>query len=358
MKRFTVLSFLLFLASTLVLAQPDSSSVSYPAINENKLANTTWRYTYTAHAQSNTVIHKAEKGYDYYLNLKYDGTLEHYLNGRYYKSEWRLNAAKNEIYYNFRQVSWWRIATFTDKQLVLEFSMNNKSSYRYYFVAIPKKEAPFILAPNELPQVDVETYVGDTKTSRVAQLAEARKNKLADKKAKKNAKKAAREAKKNKKGGDKPKKQPKEKTPPPPPPVYIQIELVGGGYYGGIDPVYSSFIKIETDGRLVKEIKTEKRGLVKTKKTIPRKDLETFLAWVDTHNFFTYEMYYNCKTSVCNKRLNLDPRPIPMRLVITYGDRRKVVTVSIFGKDENNLQYVDYPKDLDEIVDAIQRMAG
>ncbi|MEZ4980000.1 MAG: hypothetical protein R2769_00110 [Saprospiraceae bacterium] len=36
---------------------------------------------------------------------------------------------------------------------------------------------------------------------------------------------------------------------------YINIELIGGGYYGGIDPVLKDFIHVKSDGRLIKEFK-------------------------------------------------------------------------------------------------------
>jgi hypothetical protein len=52
------------------------------------------------------------------------------------------------------------------------------------------------------------------------------------------------------------------------------------------------------------------------------------------------------------------PTPIPLRIVVTYGQRKKVVTVAIWGKDNTGTQYVEYPPQLDHIVDAIQRMAN
>ncbi|RMD74713.1 MAG: hypothetical protein D6818_02730, partial [Bacteroidetes bacterium] len=52
------------------------------------------------------------------------------------------------------------------------------------------------------------------------------------------------------------------------------------------------------------------------------------------------------------------PRPVPLRLAVTYGDRRKVVTIAIWGKDDAGIQYVDYPPALDAIIEAIQRMAS
>ncbi|HEB62439.1 MAG TPA: hypothetical protein ENI82_04720 [Bacteroidetes bacterium] len=54
----------------------------------------------------------------------------------------------------------------------------------------------------------------------------------------------------------------------------------------------------------------------------------------------------------------MKPTPIPLRLVIAYGTRKKVITISIWGKDKNSVHYVNYPPALDNIIDAIQRMAN
>lgn len=53
----------------------------------------------------------------------------------------------------------------------------------------------------------------------------------------------------------------------------------------------------------------------------------------------------------------MNPAPIPLRLAIAYGDKRKVITVSIWGKDARNMKYVDYPPVLDNIIAAIQKMS-
>jgi hypothetical protein len=42
---------------------------------------------------------------------------------------------------------------------------------------------------------------------------------------------------------------------------------------------------------------------------------------------------------------------------VAYGSRKKVVTISIWGDELDNIKYVDYPPAMDNIVEAIQRMA-
>jgi hypothetical protein len=305
---------------------------AYPAINESKLLNTKWKYTYTTHAESNTVIHKADQNYKYFLYLKFDYTLEHSLNGRIYKDYWELNPAKNELYYNYRQIKWWRIAEFSEKSLILEFSVTDKASYRYHFVPLPEKESPFVRNANELPLVNVETMGKGDKKAYTPQIH------------KKQNRKRIRYVKENKKVVAAPA-------------VPMKIELLGGGYFGGNDPIYYSFIVIESDGRLVKEVKTERRGTVKTKRDIGRAKLEEFMKYVESKQYFSLESHYGCKTTVCDRRFRQDPKPIPLRIAITHGSKRKVISIDIFGTDERNVKYVDYPADIDLIVDAIQKMA-
>ena len=99
-------------------------------------------------------------------------------------------------------------------------------------------------------------------------------------------------------------------------------------------------------------------GLSVVKKNISRNELEDFAEYVIKQKFFDFERIYDCNTSVCQKRKADAPTPIPLRLAIAYGNRKKVITIAIWGEDGRRVQYVDYPPALDNIIDAIQRMAN
>ena len=118
------------------------------------------------------------------------------------------------------------------------------------------------------------------------------------------------------------------------------------------------FIHIKTDGRLIKEFQSVNNGLLITKKNIPREELEMFADYVVKQGFFDFERVYDCNVPGCMKRKSMKPTPIPLRLSIAYGQRKKVITIAIWGKDDLGVQYVDYPPALDNIIDAIQRMAN
>ncbi len=306
------------------------ASFNHGAINERLLIETKWRYTYTLHLESNTIIHKADELYDFFLYLRYNYSYQEYLNGNFSDGRWSVN--NKTLNYRFKHIEKFEVAQVNKKVLVLEFTQrNSKGTYQYHFMRVSSKEAPFAKPANELPEVLVEALNPKKKE---------RRNWLAFGKKKK---------KKRKKWEN---YEPEEK------PVYINIELTGGGYYGGIDPVLKDYIYIKSSGRLIKEFHSVNNGLLVTKKDISREELEAFAEFISDQHFFEMERLFDCDSEACQKRKGLKPRPMPLRLSVAYGDKKKVITIAIWGKDNYGIQYVNYPPALDKIIDAIQRMAS
>ncbi|MFK7936898.1 MAG: hypothetical protein AB8G22_25515 [Saprospiraceae bacterium] len=302
---------------------------SYYQIDDRLLVETKWKYTYALHLESNTIIHKAEDKYDFYLYFRYNFTYEQFLNDKLTKGTWSLS--DNELFYSFKQIRKFTIAQINKNILVLEFTQpNSKGTYQYHFMRVRSEQAPFVKPWNELPDVNVEAI---------------------DERKRKKSKEERWVFGKKRKQRDAEEQAIKEGP-------YINVELVGGGYYGGIDPVLRDFIMIKNTGRLIKEFKSINNGLVVTKKDISRAELEEFIAYVEDKDFFSFERKYDCETLECFKRKQERPTPIPLRLVIAHGERRKVITISIWGKDEYGTQYVEYPPALDKIIESIQRMAN
>lgn len=336
----------------------DSTATIYPAINENLFVNTKWKYTYTTHAESNTIIHKADDTYDYFVFFRYDYGYQTYLNGTLSGGLWRLNKEQNEIMYNFRKVEWWRIASFNEEALILEFTMNRKSSYRYHFVRVTDADAPFERSPNDLPDINVnfeeDAIVAETES--YTQFLEKRGIKYnpkvwqrrKERRQRREARRIARLQKTVKGRAKLAKEEPKE---------MMQIELVGGGFYGGVDPVYRNMILIKTDGRVIKEYQSQLQGLQVSKHNISRETLEELIAFIEEKQFFEFDQIYTCNTPACIKRLENKPRPIALRIAITKGVRRKIITIPIWdGRGKHN-SLIDYPKELDAIVQAIENIA-
>ncbi len=307
-------------------------NVNAQQIDERKIVETKWRYTYTLHVGSNTILHQADKNYDFFIHFKYDYTYEQFLNGKMTDGVWSLNGS--DLFYQFKHISKFSIKEINNKKLVLGFTQpTSKGFYEYHFVKVSSADAPFIKPPNELPDVNVE-----------ADISRKQKRKhwwsIFSKK------------------GDENDRQEEIVTSDKKKPLFISFELIGGGYYGGIDPVLRDYVQIKNTGRLIKEFKSVHKGLVVTKKYIPRDELEKFAEFVLAQKVFELNRMYDCSDSVCQKRKHTKPIPIPLRLVIAIGQRKKVITISIWGKDERGIQYVDYPPVLDEIISTIQKMAN
>ncbi len=338
-SRFQSLIFLLCACISLGLfAQSDNPS-PYPDVNENALLQTKWKYTYAIHAESNTIIHRAENNYDYFLFLKYDFSYEQFLNGKMTRGNWSINGS--ELFYPFKQINKFLVAEVTDNNLILEFTQpNSKGAFQYHFIRVDSKDAPFVKPANELPDVDVALNI-DGSTS--AENADQRKSR-------RERRKERRKNRKKKKQSDSPALEETKLS-------YLNIELTGGGYYGGIDPVMRDYIQIKSSGRLIKEFKSLNQGLKVTKKDISRNDLDEFVAFLESKGFFQLERMYDCDSEVCFKRKREKPTPVPLRIVVAYGNKKKVVTIAIWGKDSHNHQYVEYPPVLDEAITYIQRLA-
>ena len=318
---------LLLLFGGTLRAQTDYQSL-YGPVPERLIAETHWRYAYALHVESNTIIHKAEEYYDYYLWLRYDYSYQEYLNGKLSRGNWSLD--HRTLFYSFKHIQKFEIAEAGKRILVLEFNQPNaRGTYQYHFVRVNSADAPFERPANELPEVLVEELIeGERKSKRFV---------FSKRKRKKRRDEAAAELAGN---GKK-----------------IQIELIGGGFYGGVDPVLKDFIQIKSDGRLVKEFQSVHNGLVVTKRTIPRAELEQFAEFIVGQDFFESERMFDCDSPLCDRRKRLKPTPIPLRLAVTYGDRTKVITISVYGRDEHNVRYVAYPRSIDNIIDAIRKMA-
>lgn len=329
-----------FLATT-SQAQKDSSIVDNSFATEEKLMTTKWKYVHSTIKGSTTKVHESIEAYDHFIHLSYDNQFEQYLNGVYNKGVWQISPDGAELYFKFGSVRWWRIVDYQADNIVLEYRPKYKAARYFYFARVEDEEAPFEKPPLELPTVDIK----DDAPQKGKFLAGIFKRK----------KERKERLPKGKKTYDPKKEKEKEEEIEIP---YVEIVLAGGGYYGGIDPVFKNYIQIKSTGRLIHEFHSLQRGEVKTKKDIPKEDLLSLAEFIKNKNFFDFQDYYDCETTVCNKRKEESPTPIPLRLYVKYGTMYKMVTVSIWEDDKNGqYRFVDYPEDLKIIVDNILLLA-
>ncbi len=317
----------------------------YPQTSESRLMQTQWQYTYSTHAESNTIIHKADGDYRHYLFLKFDGSLQTYLHGRILHGNWSLNAEKNQIRYEFRRLSWWHIVEHTDNLLVLEYVLANGAAYRYHFVPLLESESQvFERSAFDLPDVIV---VRDPK-AQPKERYRYRKNTDAAGKRPQSLAGARREARRQAKLARNPVEKEAE---------FLQIELVGGGFVAGMDRVYKNNLVIKTNGQVVKEYHTELQGYTISRRTISRKMLEDLVAYIESKKFFEMPPTFGCLSGDCQERMQRPPRPIALRIAVTRGQIRKLVSVPIWDGRGAQHSPIPYPPALDSIVRTIENVA-
>ncbi len=286
--------------------------------NDCRLLETHWQYTYTLQLETNSLVQQAGDRWQHFLYFRFDSVCRQNLNGKTSESVWWLDS--QQLHMAFRQNNLFTLERLNDYSLDLKyFSKDGKCSFVHHFVRIRKDESPLSQESNMLPVVTVETLPPvKSDTAPVAQAV--RLPAVSDNDA--------------------------------------VVELTGGGYYGGINPVQHDYITIGPDGRLIHEFESVQGKRLIQKANIGKEELEKFIAWATEEQRFT-EMAssYDCKTPDCEKRKAVKPTPVPLRLSITSDGVRKMVTISIWGLDKNGRRYVSYPPELDRIVDAIQRMA-
>lgn len=294
-----------------------------PKIDENMFMETRWKYVKTYHADSETDIHEASDGYKFFVHFQFDYGYQTYLNGTLEKGNWLIDTKGSEIYFQFRNMNWWKVIKIDKQNLELEFKMG-KGVFRYVFVNATKDETKFFDGEElNIPGfADIEGIIEEE----VPEEKEKPKKKMAD------------------------------ITPKAPP--AIEIQLVGGGYFGGIDPVVKDYIHLKPNGRMVREVETLQKGLNKSSKEVSREDMEKLVDFIENKGFFELDNTYDCTNGNCQNRKEAKPTPIPLTLVVRHGSKRKVVIITIYGKDDKNGKYVNYPSEIDTIIENIRLLAN
>ncbi|MFK8057572.1 MAG: hypothetical protein AB8F78_15715 [Saprospiraceae bacterium] len=357
-RTVVILSLVLLGTSSGVLAQAESNTARVDsALIERTIVEAKWRYVYTMHVGSSTIIHEAGDEYDFYLYFRYDYTAEEFLNGRYERKAWAL--AGDQIFYPFRNVNVFRVTQAGRQNLALEFTQpNSKGAYQYHFVRVDDIDAPFIKPVNQLPTVLVE---GITKQKRKRrrlkgdEIAGVKKNRRwwPFKKRKKEEK--APNVKREKREKEKEERRISKEGVAA---VDMMIEITGGGFFGGIDPVMRDYAVIKPGGRLVKEFKSVQTELRRTAADLNVEEYNRLAEYIESKGFFDLDRVYDCSSEACVNRKRLKPTPIPLRIAVSNGRRKKVVNIAIWGQDNRGIRYVDYPQELEDVIQAVLKVSN
>lgn len=330
------------------------SLLNHDLFNPHLLDNTQWKYTYTSNSSKNNVIHIADSNYNFFLYFRFDQQLVLSLNGQAEQKNWSFNKLKKELRFDFRNIPVWTVRSFSEESLVLEFKSNNKL-YCFHFISAKRLKTPFRLPDQELNVVDIhfpanspeeftEQFYITFLEERGIQYDPVKWKKRAAVQKRKEMARIARLSKT--KSGKKILLNENNLE-------FIQIELVGGGYFGGVDPVFRNVILIKNDGRVIKEYQSELKGLQVIKHKIERDTLEKLVAFIEDQAFFEFDQMYGCSSLQCYNRLEKEPRPIAFRIAITKGTKRKIVTLPLWDGRGLKKSLIDYPPALDKIVQAI-----
>jgi hypothetical protein len=140
---------------------------------------------------------------------------------------------------------------------------------------------------------------------------------------------------------------------------YMEIFISGGGFKNGVDARLHDRIMVNNAGYVESYYESEISGVKSTSKIVKKEDLAALIKWIAEKGFFSFEKEYTCNEAniECAKRLARNPQPIPLKIVVAIGERRNVVVLPMFAPNiEKN--YIEYPKELIQIVEAIYLFAS
>jgi hypothetical protein len=140
---------------------------------------------------------------------------------------------------------------------------------------------------------------------------------------------------------------------------YMEIFISGGGFKNGIDAKLNDRIMINNAGYIESYYESELGGAKTTSKTVKKEELLGLVKWIAEKGFFSFEKEYTCddENTECTNRMNRNPQPIPLKIVVAVGERRNVVVLPIYAPNIEK-KYIDYPKELIQIVEAIYLFAS
>jgi hypothetical protein len=319
--RLPLILFFCLLAASLWTQKP----CPYTRLSPHHLAQSYWRYLHMTHATTGQVVHQGGDAYPSFLHFHDDYTVRIHTNGWEETFDWVLH--KGLLTMDYRGKSQFCGDLSPSGLLLLFFEREGSpTTYAYHFEEVIGEETPFLRSPAELPTILLDAgRERDSRSGRHPWWAFWRW----------------------------------WQTPQaePPPLIPMSIEISGGGYYGGLNPVYRQFLRIDSDGRLIRELHTRQEGVLKTRKNVPRRELEQFMDWIIRQGYFELEAAYDCRDPACTRRKSITPSPVPLQVAIRHGYHRKVVTVHIWGRDHLQEQWLPYPSLIDQIVHTVYKMA-
>ncbi len=135
--------------------------------------------------------------------------------------------------------------------------------------------------------------------------------------------------------------------------TFIDINMDGGGFYGGVNPVTENTRLIKNDGTVVIRNKQLYTGSGEKTFSIPRAKVEELARFITDNGFFQMKELYDCDQSnqKCQDRKIKYPPAVPLKIDVTIGQVKKQVTVTVYEKG-----MVDYPDGFELIANKIDEL--
>ncbi len=140
---------------------------------------------------------------------------------------------------------------------------------------------------------------------------------------------------------------------------YIEIYVSGGGFKSGVNPILRDEITIDNTGFIQKLYKSKLGGEKSYEKHVTKEELVDLANEILNLGFFDLEDSYECHegNERCFNAFAFGPKPNPLKMVISIGQYRHIVSIPLFAPGmDNNL--LDYPKNVEKIMNTIQEFAS
>lgn len=140
---------------------------------------------------------------------------------------------------------------------------------------------------------------------------------------------------------------------------HIEIFVSGGGLQAGINPKINDQIVFHNNGLVQKMYESKLGGKVSSQRKISREQLQELALIIIKQGYFELESEYACgeDDEVCQTRVLLGPKPIPLSIIVKVGEYKHVVSIPVYAPDRYR-DIGNYPESITYILNTIYRYAS
>gem|GEM_PF-1360285 len=296
------------------------NTLVFQEVRDSQFYETMWKYEKTIDQASGLAVHNPDKAYRHFIYFMLSGKMQEYQNGQLSDGIWTTDGTK--LMTSIGNISVFDIVKLSAIQLIVEYAPKTGVGRRQLVFSSSEDSELFVKPESTINLVKVEAKTkGDTKDSWISQFfawitGEYQQEEISSQ---------------------------------------LKIELIGGGFMGGLDPVIKNYIVLYPNGRLIREYASQFGGTTKSSQQLKQSEINALSEFIDQKKFFEISQPISCLQEA-QRRMLKSPRPIPLRLAITDGIKHKVIEIPIYGRDESKSLYCNPPIVVEQIVEGLNRM--